>query len=146
MFLSEVRIAAANNSVGKPGPHTTWFRSKMKESDKKSTDDANLVRSFFDSPEFSSYRLYLSLADIKYAGTAMLLNTETTQLPKSVRYNLEQVGKKGSIHDHDGRVIVAKFGDFSILHTYVSHPLFFKYCPVFSNSYISMDNMQVCAK
>lgn len=117
MFFSEVRIAAANNATGKPGPHTTWYRSKMKEADKKSTADAILVRSFFDSPEFASYKVYFSLADIKYAGTAMLLNTATTQLPKSVRYNLEQVGKKGSIHDPDGRVIVAKFGDFSILHT-----------------------------
>lgn len=120
IFLSEVRVSAAsNNSDGKPGPHTKFFRSRMRDNDKKALEDVVLVRSFLSSEEFSKYKLYLSLANTKYAGTAMLLNTRTTGMPISVRYNLDKMNVKGSIHDSDGRVIVAKFEGFSILHTYV---------------------------
>lgn len=115
-----MRLAAANNSSnGKPGANTKWYRSRFKESDKKSMEDAILVRNFFNSPEFVDYKVYYSLADTKYAGTAMLLNTLTTRPPKSVRYNIGRLDVKGSVHDPDGRIIVAKFADFSILHTCV---------------------------
>lgn len=118
IFLSEVRVAAANNSsTGKPGPHTKWFRSRMRDSDKKALEDVSLVNAFFNSNQLAKYKPYLSLADTKYAGTAMLLNTETTAAPISVRYNLQRMDVKGSVHDDDGRVIVAKFSGFSILHT-----------------------------
>lgn len=49
----------------------------------------------------------------------MLLNTDTTALPVSVRYNVQTMDVKKTVHDEQGRVIVAKFEQFSILHTYV---------------------------
>jgi len=118
MFVSEVRVAAANNCTsGKPGPDTKWFRSRMRDTDKKAVEDITLVNKFICSKELSRYKTFFSLADTKYAGTVMLVNTDTVRLPTSVRYNLERMDVKGSVHDPDGRVIVAKFETFSILHT-----------------------------
>lgn len=101
----------------------------MRDSDKKSLEDMASVNAFLRSKELAMYKPYFSLADTKYAGTAMLLNTETTASPLSIRYNLERMDVKGSVHDGDGRVIVAKFNDFSILHTYVALT-FFSQCVV----------------
>lgn len=118
IFLSEVRVAAANNSSSaKPGPNTKWFRSRMRDGNKKALEDVVLVKAFLRSEEMAKYKAYFSLADTKYAGTVMLLNTETTSPPTSIRYNLERMDVKGSVHDSDGRVIVAKFRETSILHT-----------------------------
>lgn len=123
-------MAAANNCAGgKPGPNAKWFRSRMRDSDKKALEDMALVNTFLHSKELARYRPYFSLADTKYAGTAMLLNIETTACPVSVRYNLERIDVKGSVHDEEGRVIVAKFKDFSILHTYVA-VIFSSHCAV----------------
>lgn len=69
------------------------------------------------SPECEHYKVYFSLADTKYAGTAMFVNTETTALPTSIRFNLKTLDVKRTVHDTDGRVIFAKFPGFSILHT-----------------------------
>lgn len=122
MFLSEVRVGCANNCApsSKPGLHTKRFRSRMRESDKKTIHDAALVRSLLSTQQLAGYKVYFSLADTKYAGTAMLLNTKTTQLPISVRYNLQPPSTvKPFVHHSDGRIIIAKFADFSILHTCV---------------------------
>lgn len=111
-------MCAANNSAcDKPGPHTKWFRSRMRDSNKKAREDVELVNTLLFSKELKPYKAYLSLADSKYAGTAMLVNKSAMRLPISVRYNLGVSEVKGSEHDAEGRVIYATFGDFSILHT-----------------------------
>lgn len=121
MFLSEVRLPAASSKVsGSPAVNTKRIRSQIRDNDKKSAEDASLVRLLMSSEELSPYKLFLSLSDTKYSGTAMLLNTKTTNAPLSVRYNLELPQVRGSLHHSDGRVIYAKFKHFSILHTYVS--------------------------
>lgn len=113
-------MSAANNcSGGKPGPNTKWYRSRMRDSDKKALEDIKLVNSLLSSKEFSDYKSYLSLADTKYAGTAMLLNTANVRKPISVRYNIDGNDVKASVHDPEGRIILAKFENISILHTYV---------------------------
>lgn len=118
IFLSEVRVSAANNSAcNKPGPHTKWFRSRMRDSDKKAREDVGLVNALLFSKELKCYKVYLSLADSKYAGTAMLVNMHSVRLPTLVRYNLEGNGVKAAVHDAEGRVIYARFGSFSVLHT-----------------------------
>lgn len=120
MFLSEVRISAATKFVnGENGRQRKRIRSQMRDNDTQSFRDCSLVHSLMGSPELRSYKLYLSLADRKYAGTAMLHNRETTVKPKKVRYNLGRQNIKGSYHNPDGRVIYAVFDSFSILHTYV---------------------------
>lgn len=120
MFLSEVRVSAAIKIVnGENGRQTKRIRSQMRDNDRQSSRDTSLVHSLMSSSELRSYKPYLSLADTKYAGTAMLHNTETTVKPKKVRYNLERPCVNGSNHNPDGRVIYAVFDGFSILHTYV---------------------------
>lgn len=89
----------------------------MRDSDKKAREDVELVNALLFSKELRAYKAYFSLADSKYAGTAMLVNTHAIRLPTYVRYNLEGNGEKCSLHDAEGRVIYARFGDFSILHT-----------------------------
>eukprot|EP00177_Eucheuma_denticulatum_P004621 GFKZ01008409.1.p1 GENE.GFKZ01008409.1~~GFKZ01008409.1.p1 ORF type:complete len:404 (+),score=39.28 GFKZ01008409.1:128-1213(+) len=118
IFLSEVRVSAATNStLSKPGPNAKIFRSRMRDSDKKSFEDTKLVNKFLFGKVMRRYKTYLSLADTKYAGTAMLVNTESLQVPSRVKYNLD--GDKVKGHDNEGRVIFATFDGISILHTYV---------------------------
>lgn len=118
LFLSEVRLPAAHNAAPKkPSADTIFHRSQIRGSDASSIADLDLVNQLLKSAECVDYKAYFSLANTKYAGTAMLLNTRTTELPLSVRFNLHTMDVKGSVHDSDGRVIVAKFRQFSILHT-----------------------------
>lgn len=108
--------AANNSSSGKPGPNTKWFRSRMKDSDKKSLVDVKQINELIFSKQLRHYTPYFSLADTKYSGTAMFVNTKRLKIPK-VRYNLHTKDLKASIHNPEGRVIYARFQDFAILHT-----------------------------
>lgn len=126
-FLSEVRLPAAHNAGSqKPSTDTIFYRHRIRDSGPSSTTktDHDLVIQLLKCKEVSHYKEYFSLANTKYAGTAMLLNTKTTKLPTSVRFNMSTVDVKGSVHDPNGRVIVVKFPQFSILHTYVRSTLF----------------------
>lgn len=118
-FLSEVRLPAAHNAGSrKPCPSsTTFYRGRIRHSDNNSTTDFVAVQKLLTCEDCLHYKAYFSLANTKYAGTAMLVNTKTTQLPTSVRYNLQKLDVKKTVHDTDGRVIFAKFPAFSILHT-----------------------------
>lgn len=117
-FLSEVRLPAAHNAgIGKPSATTIMYRSRIRNSDTASRTDFGLVDKFLNCAECSHYKSYFTLADSKYAGTAMFVNTKTTALPTSVRFNLLGLDVKRTVHDPHGRVIYAKFKDFSILHT-----------------------------
>lgn len=118
LFLSEVRLPAAHNAgLRKPSAMTTWYRSRIRDSDPTSNADFVMVNQFLRTEECAHYKSYFSLADTKYAGTAMLVNSHTTALPLSVRFNVQTMDVKRSVHDPQGRVIVAKFQSFSILHT-----------------------------
>lgn len=116
MFLSEVRMAAANNARGKPGPNTKFYRSRMEDDGKKAAEDANGVRALLRTKEFAPYKTYFSLADTKYAGTAILLRIEQLKEPESVRFKFDD---KDDEHDKEGRVNVVEYDEFVILHTYV---------------------------
>ena len=116
MFLSEVRMAAANNARGKKGPHTKFHRGRMHDDGKKAAEDANGVRALLRTKEFAAYKTYFSLADSKYAGTAVMLRIERLKEPKSVRFNIDPDGDE---HDKEGRVNLVEFDEFSVLHTYV---------------------------
>ncbi len=109
-------MAAANNARGKPGPHTKFYRGRMQDDGKKAAEDANGVRALLRTKEFAPYKAYFSLADTKYAGTAILLRIERLKEPKSVRFNFDGEGDE---HDKEGRVNIVEFDEFSILHTYV---------------------------
>lgn len=118
LFLSEVRLPAAHNAGNrKPSQLTAWFRSRVRDSDPASSNDFALLVTFLRAPECRHYRIWYSLADHKYSGTAMLLNTLTTAPPSSIRFNMDTLDVKRSVHHPQGRVIFAKFASFSILHT-----------------------------
>ncbi len=117
LFLSEVRVAAANNAASrKPGPHTKWFRNRMRDNDKKSGEDAVGVNSLLRSDEFSSFKTYFSLANSKYAGTALLIRKDAVQKPRFIRYNLDDEDVNADLHDCDGRVILLDCWIFYITH------------------------------
>lgn len=120
LFLSEVRVAAANDAASrKPGPQTKWFRNRLKDNDKKSGEDAGGVHALLRSDAFSPFKTYFSLANSKYAGTAVLLREDVVQKPLFIRYNLDDEETDARVHDTDGRVIFVKFPGFALLHTYV---------------------------
>ncbi|KAI0564693.1 Endonuclease/Exonuclease/phosphatase [Gracilaria domingensis] len=117
MFLSEVRVSAAyNGTSSKSDQQAQRVRGRMRQDDSKSSADVSLVQSLLSTPELRSYAVRFSLADTKYAGTAMLWNKKTVRSPKVMRYNLER--EKSKKHHPEGRVIYAKFENFSVLHTY----------------------------
>lgn len=64
-----------------------------------------------------NYRPYWSLADNKYAGTALLVRRDVTP-PISIRYSLN-MDAPPSTHHVEGRVILATFEDFDLLGSYV---------------------------
>lgn len=118
VFLSEVRVAAANNAASrKPGPNTHFYRNRMKDNDKKSGEDAGGVNELLRCDELSPFVAYFSLANTKYAGTALLIRKESVKKPLSIRYNLDGEETDAKVHDGDGRVIYAEFSGFSLLHT-----------------------------
>jgi exonuclease III len=58
-------------------------------------------------PEFAPYQAYFSLADSKYAGSAVFLNKTELSKPISVRYNLgDENTMSAKEHHTDGRIIV----------------------------------------
>ena len=89
----------------------------MRESDKKSREDAMAVNSFLNRAAMAQYKVFLSLADSKYSGTACLVRHAKIQKPLSIRYNLEDQSTDSNQHDPDGRVIFIRFQSFAILHT-----------------------------
>ncbi|TXG51347.1 hypothetical protein EZV62_023871 [Acer yangbiense] len=65
------------------------------------------------SPPFGDFQIWWSLADSKYAGTALLV--KKCLQPKKVSFSLD---KSASKHEPDGRVILAEFETFRLLNTY----------------------------
>ncbi|KAL6905827.1 hypothetical protein ACP4OV_003428 [Aristida adscensionis] len=71
-----------------------------------------VLRALSSSP-FKDYRVWWSLSDSKYAGTAMFIKKKFE--PKKVSFNLDRSSSK---HESDGRVIIAEFESFLLLNTY----------------------------
>nr|AAL73527.2 putative AP endonuclease [Sorghum bicolor] len=71
-----------------------------------------VLRALSTSP-FKDYRVWWSLSDSKYAGTAMFIKKKFE--PKKVSFNLDRTSSK---HETDGRVIIAEFESFLLLNTY----------------------------
>ncbi|WVZ19832.1 hypothetical protein V8G54_007154 [Vigna mungo] len=66
------------------------------------------------APPFGNYHVWWSLADSKYAGTALLV--KKCFKPKSVVFNLDKLASK---HEPDGRVVLVEFETLRLLNTYV---------------------------
>ena len=77
---------------------------------------AERVKAFFSQ---LGYRAYWTLAEKKYAGCALLVKRTCVQ--PALRFNLDEEGQgtPPEQHDKEGRVILASFGTFDFLGTYV---------------------------
>lgn len=116
--LSEVRIPAHCASSGaKRGDGLPRMRSRLACTDKKQQADKILVENLLSLPMFCGYRAYFSLADYKYAGTAVLVHRDVVSKPSLVRYNLDP-GSPPEQHDSEGRVIYLEWKCLAVLHTY----------------------------
>ena len=119
LFLSEVKYRCRNESA----------RGALSARDKKSAEEADLVTTAFQSDGcFAGYKALWSLADTRYAGTAMLLKRRGPA-PVRVHYSLAAFAEsrargggqaRAGAHDPEGRVIVAEFSDppVALVHTY----------------------------
>ncbi|TVU51700.1 hypothetical protein EJB05_03141 [Eragrostis curvula] len=97
--VQEVRMPAAGSKGAPKNP------SELKD------DTAH--HGMKSSPPFKDYRVWWSLSDSKYAGTAMFIKKKFE--PKKVSFNLDRTSSK---HESDGRVIIAEFESFLLLNTY----------------------------
>jgi len=123
LFVSEVRMPAAGPpgskvGDGKPRTHGTLSRATT-----ALAEEAERVKTFCSQ---LGYRTYWSLAEKKYAGCALLVKRSCVQ--PTLRFNLEEEqperqpgGQEAppEQHDREGRVILASFGSFDFLGTYV---------------------------
>ncbi|KAF3436798.1 hypothetical protein FNV43_RR19551 [Rhamnella rubrinervis] len=105
--LQEVRMPAAG-SKGAPKN-----QGELKDDTSSSREEKQIMMRALSSPPFRNYRVWWSLSDSKYSGTALLV--KKCFQPKSVLFNLDQ---KASKHETDGRVILADFETLRVLNTY----------------------------
>lgn len=115
IVVTEVRMPAAvvGGGAGKKGDGKPRSRSTFSTATKALADEAQLVKSFVLE---HGYRAHYSLADTKYAGTALLVRRECEQ-PASLRYSLDPAAP-AERHHPDGRVVACSFGGFELLGTY----------------------------
>ena len=88
-------------------------RGEMHKGNAAAAREADLLSTFIRA---HNYRAYFSLADSKYAGSALLVRRDVTP-PAALRYSLD-LSAPASTHTTDGRVIVASFESFDVLGTY----------------------------
>lgn len=116
--ISEVRLPAyCASPKGKRGDGLPRVRSKLAQNDKKQQADKVRVDKLLSAPAFSSYKPYFSLADYKYAGTALFVRRSVVSKPSLVRYNLD-MDAPAEQHDPEGRVIYMEWESLAVLHTY----------------------------
>ncbi|XP_028549406.1 DNA-(apurinic or apyrimidinic site) lyase isoform X1 [Dendrobium catenatum] len=106
--IQEVRMPAAGPKGGQKNP------SELKDDTCSSREEKQVIMRVLSSPPFQNYRVWWSLSDSKYAGTALLIKNRCK--PKKVSFSLDG---KASKHEPDGRVILAEFESFFLLNTYV---------------------------
>ncbi|KAM6570181.1 hypothetical protein CsatB_018166 [Cannabis sativa] len=105
--IQEVRMPAAGSKGATKNP------AELKDDTSSSREEKQIIMRALSSPPFNNYRVWWSLSDSKYAGTALIV--KKCFQPKSVFFNLD---KKASKHETDGRVILAEFETFRVLNTY----------------------------
>ncbi|KAH7528296.1 hypothetical protein FEM48_Zijuj05G0057500 [Ziziphus jujuba var. spinosa] len=105
--IQEVRMPAAGSKGAPKNP------AELKDDNSSSRAEKQIMMRALSSPPFQNYRVWWSLSDSKYAGTALFV--KKCFQPKSVFFNLD---KKASKHETDGRVILAEFETFRVLNTY----------------------------
>mmetsp|Transcript_3665 Transcript_3665/g.10958 ORF Transcript_3665/g.10958 Transcript_3665/m.10958 type:complete len:382 (+) Transcript_3665:155-1300(+) len=96
LCISEVRIPASPMNSGRIGH----------------AGDKALVDRWLMSPHMRGYHAWFSLATNRYAGTCMLVRRESIW-PEMVKFCMNGEG-----HEPEGRVIIAKFKSFVLMHTY----------------------------
>ncbi|KAI3892990.1 hypothetical protein MKX03_008988 [Papaver bracteatum] len=107
--IQEVRMPAAGS---KGGPK---IQGEVKDDSSSSREEKQTLMRALSSPPFRNYQVWWSLADSKYAGTALIV--KKCCQPKKVTFSLDQAASKK--HEPDGRVILAEFESFRVLNTYV---------------------------
>lgn len=105
--IQEVRMPAAGPKGATKNP------SELKDDTSSSREEKQVLIRALSSPPFGSYRVWWSLSDSKYAGTALFIKKQFQ--PKKVSFCLERTASK---HEPDGRVILAEFESYFILNTY----------------------------
>lgn len=106
--IQEVRIPAAGRK-GEPKN-----QGEMKDDTNPARDERQIMMRALSRPPFGSYKVWWSLADTKYGGTALLV--KQCFKPLSVKFSLDQIDAKK--HEVDGRVILAEFEQFFVMNTY----------------------------
>ncbi|XP_020235759.1 DNA-(apurinic or apyrimidinic site) lyase isoform X2 [Cajanus cajan] len=106
--IQEVRMPAA----GAKG--ASKIQGEIKDDTSASREEKKILMRALSAPPFGNYNVWWSLADSKYAGTALLV--KKCFKPKSVVFNLDKIASK---HEPDGRVILAEFETLRLLNTYV---------------------------
>ncbi|GMY15018.1 DNA-(apurinic or apyrimidinic site) lyase [Fagus crenata] len=105
--IQEVRMPAAGSKGAPKNP------GELKDDTSSSREEKQILMRALSSPPFANYRVWWSLADSKYAGTALFV--KKCFQPKKVFFNLDRIASK---HEPDGRVILAEFDTFQLLNTY----------------------------
>lgn len=105
--IQEVRMPAAGSKKEPKIP------GELKDDTSSSREEKQILMRALSSPPFSNFRVWWSLADMKYAGTALLV--KKCFQPKMVSFSLDRTASK---HEADGRVILAEFDSFYLLNTY----------------------------
>ncbi|KAK1290744.1 Apurinic endonuclease-redox protein [Acorus calamus] len=106
--IQEVRMPAAGSKGAPKNP------GEIKDDTNLSRGEKQTLMRALSSPPFEGYRVWWSLSDTKYGGTALLVKKHMQ--PLKVYFNLD---RKASKHEADGRVILAEFDSFYLLNTYV---------------------------
>ncbi|KAK3439820.1 hypothetical protein EUGRSUZ_B00162 [Eucalyptus grandis] len=104
--IQEVRMPAAGSKGAPKNP------GELKDDTSSSREEKQILMRALSSPPFGDYRVWWSLGESKYAGTALLV--KKCFKPK-VSFSLDG---KASKHEPDGRVILAEFETFRLLNTY----------------------------
>ncbi|KAL6177570.1 hypothetical protein ACLB2K_049096 [Fragaria x ananassa] len=105
--IQEVRMPAAGSKGAPKRP------GELKDDTGSSRDEKQIIMRALSNPPFGDYRVWWSLSDSKYAGTALIV--KKCFRPQKVFFNLD---RKASKHEPDGRVILAEFETFQLLNTY----------------------------
>lgn len=109
--IQEVRIPAAGGKGGSKN------QGELKDDTSSAREEKQTLMRAISCPPFSNYRVWWSLGDSKYAGTALFVKHQFR--PLKVAFSLDQTGSSALKHEVDGRVIVAEFEGFRLLNSYV---------------------------
>eukprot|EP00873_Tetraselmis_striata_P011720 jgi/Tetstr1/431984/TSEL_021461.t1 len=115
LALQEVRMPASAPKGAKKGDGQPRSRGTPNSTTPAGRKDVDTVGRLLRTGDLANYRVFYSLSDWKYAGSALLVRRPCA--PARVRYSLEEGAGAGK-HHPDGRVIIAEFETFDLLATY----------------------------